>query len=90
MLALALGGRTVSEIKAVMTQMEFERWRHFYVLHPFDDLHRFHRPAALVATSFGGELKPRLDFLTRPIQTAEEDADEVTLKAFGLGKMKES
>ncbi len=90
MLALALGGRTVSELKAAMTQVEFDRWRHFYVQQPFDDLHRFHRPAALVATSFGGELKSRLDFLTRPIQTAEEDADDVTLRAFGLGKMKES
>lgn len=90
MLAIALGGRTVAELKAAMTQVEFDRWRHFYVQQPFDDVHRFHRPAALVAASFGGDLKRCLDFLTRPIQTAEEDADEVTLRAFGLGKPRET
>ncbi len=73
-----------------MTQMEFDRWRHFYVQQPFDDLHRFHRPAALVAAAFGGDLKGRLEFLARPIKTAEENADEATLKAFGLGKLRES
>lgn len=89
-LALALGGRTVLELKGAMTQMEFDRWRHFYVQQPFDDLHRFHRPAALAAAAMNGDLRAGLDFLTRPIQTAEEDADEATLKAFGLGKLKES
>lgn len=73
-----------------MEQMEFDRWRHFYMQHPFDDLHRFQRPAALIAAACGGDLKLSLDFLTRPIKTAEEDVDEVTLKAFGLGKLKES
>jgi len=89
-LALALGGRTVVELKLAMEQAEFDRWRHFYVQQPFDDLHRFHRPAALVAAAFGGDLKAGVEFLTRPIQTAEESADEATLKAFGLGKLKDS
>lgn len=34
-----------------MTQVEFESWREFYRQAPFDDFHRFHRPAALVATA---------------------------------------
>lgn len=34
----------------MLTLAEFERWRQFYLRWPFDDAHRFHRPAALVAT----------------------------------------
>ena len=37
-LALALGGRTVAELKASMSLAEFERWAEFYRMHPFDDL----------------------------------------------------
>lgn len=63
-LALALG-KTVGELQATMTQREFESWWQFYQLRPFDDLHRFHRPAALVAHSLGdGDgIKKTLDVL---------------------------
>lgn len=52
-LALALG-KTVGELQRDMTRKEFESWKEFYALRPFDDLHRYHRPAAVVAHSFGG------------------------------------
>lgn len=34
-----------------MVQDEFLEWVEFYKLYPFDDLHRIHRPAALIATA---------------------------------------
>lgn len=47
-----------------MTQAEFQQWIDFYRSWPFDDFHRFHRPAALIAGSLGGgDLTARLDWL---------------------------
>ena len=47
-----------------MTQAEFVAWREFYKQQPFDDFHRFHRPAALVSVSLGGgDVQARLDWL---------------------------
>jgi hypothetical protein len=48
-LALALG-KTLKQIGR-MTPAELESWRVFYQHFPFDDFHRFHRPAALVSAS---------------------------------------
>jgi len=53
-LALALGGRTIAEWQAAMTQPEFEAWAEFYRRWPFDDRHRYYRPAVLVAGALGG------------------------------------
>lgn len=86
MIALALGGRTVSEWKANMSRSEFLAWGDFYRAYPFDDYHRFHRPAALVASSIGGgEISNRLDWLQppRPVSQDYSEADLNTLKAFG-------
>lgn len=69
-----------------MSHVEFEAWREFYVLYPFDDLHRFHRPAALIAASMGdGEVQKRVDWL-QPDRAFEgmTDADVATMRAFGL------
>lgn len=68
-----------------MTQVEFEGWREFYRLYPFDDFHRFHRPAALVASSMGGDLKKKLDWL-QPEPSAGDwsDADARTMAALGV------
>ena len=44
-----------------MSLIEFERWITFYRMHPFDDLHRYHRPAALIATPPGADIAKRLD-----------------------------
>ncbi|SDW95127.1 hypothetical protein SAMN05421681_103315 [Lysobacter enzymogenes] len=69
-----------------MTQAEFEAWRAYFRLHPFDDLHRFHRPAALIARAAGGgEIEPKLDWLEPPpIPPGFSDPDARTLRAFGL------
>lgn len=40
----------MAEWKASITPDEFASWVEFYRLWPFDDVHRYHRPAALVAS----------------------------------------
>lgn len=79
-----------------MSRVEFESWVAFYELHPFDDLHRYHRPAAMVASSLGGgSITDRLAWLA-PEPAAPDyldpeqysDADRRTLDAFGLKPIK--
>lgn len=69
-----------------MTQAEFQSWIEFYKSYPFDDFHRFYRPAALVAGSLGGgDLQQRLNWLQPDPSTAGmNDADMNTMKAFGF------
>lgn len=62
-LALALGGRTIAEWQAVMTEPEAQAWVEFYRLFPFDDLHRYHRPAALMRSGLAGKFEDALEFL---------------------------
>lgn len=45
---------TIGQLRAAMTPREFAAWGEFYRLFPFDDRHRIHRPAALIAASMGG------------------------------------
>lgn len=60
-------------------------WVEFYRAYPFDDFHRFHRPAALVAGSLGGgELQPRLDWLQPPPDDGQTDADRQLFEAAGV------
>lgn len=76
----------MGELKAAMTQAEFESWQEFYAMSPFDDLHRYHRPAALIATSMaGGDVSDRIEWL-HPSGNDLSEADMKTLKAFGLRK----
>lgn len=85
-LALALGGRTVAELQASMSQREFQAWVAYYRAFPFDDLHRYHRPAALVAhsVSVGGDVKQKLEWLSpEPIPEGLTEADWNTMKALG-------
>lgn len=68
-----------------MTVPEVLAWQKFYSLYPFDDLHRFHRPAAMVAAAWGGKYEDRLEFLApEPIPDGMSQADMNTLKAFGI------
>lgn len=69
-----------------MTHSEFLAWVEFHHHYPFDDLHRFHRPAALVATSMGGgSIQDRLDWLApEPVPEGYSQADLNTFKAFGV------
>lgn len=71
-----------------MSLPEFAAWQEFYMRYPFDDYHRFHRPAAMVAVALGGgSLMDRLDWL-QPERAGDEltDADRVTMQAFGYRK----
>lgn len=85
-MALALGGKTVAEWQSTMSEVEFRSWVEFYKLAPFDDLHRFHRPAALIARSFsGGDIADLIEWLQpRPIKKEWNQADINTFKAFGM------
>lgn len=69
-----------------MTRLEFEEWTQYYKLFPFDDYHRFHRPAALVANSMGGgSMRDKLEWLQPdPAYAGMSEADARTLAAFGL------
>lgn len=49
-----------------MSAVEFERWAEFYRANPFDDAHRYHRPAALIAARLGLDLQSSMDFLHPP------------------------
>lgn len=72
---------------------EFEAWREFYRLYPFDDEHRFLRPAAVVAAA--GRQNPNaafqawMKFLQPDPPTPEElsgyfsEADLRTISALG-------
>lgn len=69
-----------------MTKPEFLAWQHFYKLHPFDDFHRYFRPAALVASAMNGE---KFDSLLawlekRPYSATYSDADLASIKALGF------
>lgn len=91
-LALALG-KTVGELQATMTHKEFESWKEFYALRPFDDLHRFHRPAAVIAHSMGGgkDIGRTIDMLVNERKVIEglekelaegfSEADKASIKA---------
>lgn len=71
-----------------MSQSEFEAWEQYYMMSPFDDLHRYHRPAALVARSMSsGKIGDMIEWLENAQPSSElSDADLATLKAFGLSQ----
>lgn len=61
-----------------MTYIEFCDWVAFYLEHPFDDEHRYHRPAALIAQSMaGGKMEEKLEWLKGAV--AESDDDDHSL-----------
>lgn len=70
-----------------MTRREFNDWMAFYRAYPFDDYHRHHRPAALIARQMGGggRVEDMLDWLQPPAwQEGMSAADVATLRAFGI------
>lgn len=92
-LALALG-RTIGELSE-MSEAEFRSWRQFYEESPFDDLHRYHRPAAMVGQLLSSSVgyEDRLDWLingvSQPTYSKEDgqrfsEADLRTFEALGL------
>ena len=67
-----------------MTESEWQGWREFYRLYPFDDFHLFHRPAALVASSFSGaEIPALIEFLSPSMKPDVSDVDASIIRALG-------
>ena len=57
----------------------------FYKEEPFDDFHRFMRPAAAVAASMGADSQKVLEWLRpEPIPEGMTQADVNTMRAFGF------
>lgn len=68
-----------------MAQVEFQAWVAFYRQQPFDDLHRYHRPAAAIAASMNGNLDCTLQYLApEPVPEGYTEAELNTFKAFGM------
>ncbi len=68
---------------------EFAGWVEFYRLFPFDDAHRYHRPAALLYGQGARNPQQAVDAALRwlapdPVAENLNDADLRTLAAFGL------
>jgi len=69
--------------------VELQGWREFYRLYPFDDYHRYHRPAALVAAVSSSNIQQALDSHLRwlqppPVPIEFGAIDLKTLKALGI------
>lgn len=70
-----------------MTLPEFADWIEFYKAQPFDDLHRFHRPHAMLAKVMGGgEVDSYIDWLQPPPDDGQTSADRDLFKAAGVTK----
>jgi len=72
-----------------MSQREYLSWVRFYRLFPFDDLHRFHRPAALIASADAKDrqaaINGAIDWLQPdPRNEGMNNADMNTMRAFGF------
>jgi hypothetical protein len=85
-LALSLGGRTVRELKQAMGLREFQDWMAYYRDYPFDDAHRYYRPAALISQSMdGGDIKQKIEWLQpEPVPEGINEADLATMRALGV------
>lgn len=77
-------GRTVAELDHVMSSDELFEWCEFFALYPFDDFHRYHRPAALVSIGMaGGDVADRLEWLQPDPRLADKsETDRSIIKAF--------
>ena len=77
---------TVAELRGRMEEDEFQDWLDFFALYPFDDLHRIHRPAALVSVSMAGggdAFADRLEVLQPdPKLAGLSDVDKSLIRAF--------
>jgi len=79
-----------------MSERELRSWQRFYEESPFDDMHRYHRPAALLAqVQVGGDFAARLDWLADGIDLRQaQDASmagqfsEAELRTFAALGMK--
>lgn len=66
-----------------MSEQEFRRWMQFYRQQPFDDIHRYYRPAVLQASAFGGgDADAMMDFLVNRTDGRQEDVPDADLSVF--------
>jgi hypothetical protein len=67
-----------------MSHAELDSWIEFYNLHPFDDRHRFHRPAALLAHTIGGrDVRAMMSWLGSELQPAAPGEQPTTTRSPG-------
>ncbi len=60
-----------------MSANEFSRWREFYLRQPFDDVHLYYRPAALIAQSMSGaDFSESVHFLIDSYEAKPEGDEE--------------
>lgn len=75
-----------------MVPSEFDGWIDYFDRHPFDDLHRYHRPALADTLIRGGlPFDKVLDWMKdgepmAPREMTPEEADAQTLRTFGLSR----
>lgn len=68
-----------------MPQSEFYSWINFYKLYPFDDMHRFYRPAAIIAHTGGVKLEDAIEWMQPDASFVDfSEADINTFKALGI------
>lgn len=76
------------EWKASISPEEFEAWVAYYTAHPFDDRHRYHRPAALSAAWAArspGKVLDLIEWLEpEPVPEGFSGADMNIFRAFGV------
>lgn len=70
-----------------MDQAELLEWVEFYKLFPFDDLHRFHRPAALVATA-GAAPKDRMKAVAASVDWLQPEPTLTGLSSVDVDMMR--
>ena len=72
-----------------MSSREFEGWIDYFNRHPFDDLHRYHRPALIAGDLLreGVNVKVLMNWLTNG-EAIVEDADANTLRVLGVSRPK--
>lgn len=62
-------------------------WIEFYKLYPFDDFHRYQRPAAFIRSGMAGSYEAGLDFLApEPTMVGLSAADVSMMRAMGFNR----
>ena len=76
----------MAELKRRMGAGEFERWRQYYRDMPFDDEHRYYKPATMITAIAGKTGKTAEHYMgyLRPLRQEYTDADMSVFKAFGI------
>lgn len=68
-----------------MPQSELQSWVNFYRLYPFDDMHRFYRPAAIIAHASGIKLESAIEWMQPDTDfSGFSESDKNTFKALGI------